>query len=288
LTGPAVVTGAGTGIGRALAHEAVRRGATSVALVDIDVFAAGAVARELDPAARAAVYECDVSDIDAVDAVAERVDAELGRPSLVCANAGISPPACGLLDADPTDLRWVLDVNVVGTWATLRSFGRRLVTGTEPAWLLVVGSEHSLGVPFVGQGGYTASKHAVLALADVLRRELPDHLGVSVLVPGLVASDLWRGYERRPARFGGAGPADEMARVVIDRGMAADQVAVAAFDGIERRSFVIATHNHARRYAEERYADVTGGFDQLDATGTPARSYAVDEVVASILDGSGP
>jgi short-subunit dehydrogenase len=125
-------------------------------------------------------------------------------------------------------------------------------------------------------------------MADVLRGELPQHVGISILVPGLVASNLWRGLERRPDRFGGAGPADEMARVVIDRGMAADQVAVAAFDGIERRSFVIATHHHARRYADERYADVTEGFDQLDATGTPAPSYAVDEVVASILDGSGP
>lgn len=285
MTGSVVVTGAGTGIGRALAHEAVRRGATSVALVDIDPTAARAVAAELAPTARTGVYECDVSDIDAVDEVAERVTTDMGRPTLVCANAGVSPPTSGLFDIDPSDLRWVLDVNVVGTWATLRSFGRRLASGSDPAWLLVVGSEHSLGVPFAGQAGYTASKHAVLAMADVLRREVPDHLGVSTLVPGLVASEIWRGPERRPSRFGGGGPADDMARRVIDRGMPPEQLAVLAFDGIERRSFIIASHHHARRYADERYAEVTNAFNELDAIGTPARPYALDDVVASLLDG---
>jgi NAD(P)-dependent dehydrogenase (short-subunit alcohol dehydrogenase family) len=288
LDGVVIVTGAGSGIGRALALEAAGRGATTLALVDLDREAAAAVAQSLGDEVTAVAYGCDVADIDAVEDLADRVVKDLGQPTLVCANAGVSPPTSGLLDTDPAVLRWVLEVNVLGTWATLRSFGRRLVVGTTPGWLLVTGSEHSLGVPFLGQGAYTASKHAVMAMADVLHGELPQHVGLSILVPGLVASNLWRGLERRPARFGGEGPADEMARVVIDRGMAADQVAVAAFDGIERRSFVIATHNHARRYAEERYADVTEGFDQLDATGIPALSYAVDEVVASILDGSVP
>lgn len=288
MSGPAVITGSGSGIGRALAHEAVRRGATSVALIDIDAAAARVVADELAPAARTVAYECDVSDIEAVDEVAARVDAELGRPSLVCANAGASPPTSALLDVDPQDLRWVLDVNIVGTWATLRAFGRRLVAADDPAWLLVVGSEHSLGVPFVGLAGYTASKHAVLALADVLRRELPGHLGLSVLVPGLVASELWRGHERRPPRFGGAGVADEMAKQVLAHGMPPDQLAALAFDGIERRAFLIASHHHARRYADERHVDVTSAFDQLDSTDAPPVSYALDEVVTALLDGSSP
>lgn len=275
------VTGAGSGIGAALAVSAAARGATAVAVIDID--AAGAeetVRRVRELGVDSAVFQCDIADLAQLDRVAEQVCQTIGVPDLLCANAGVNTPPARLLDGDADDLRWALSVNVVGTWATLRSFGRRMVARGDAGWFLITASEHAVGVPFAGNGFYTASKHAVLALGDVLRRELPPGFGVSVLIPGLVATGLWRSGSLRPDDFGGAIAGNEMSRRVIAAGMDPMVVAERALDGVAAQHFLIATHPHVRAYADQRSSELATAFD-VQGTGEH-ESFDVPTIIAAI------
>ena len=100
------------------------------------------------------------------------------------------PKFASVLDTDEREARWVLEVNLMGVWYGCATFGKRFVDQGTPAHILNTGSENSVGIPHTHAAFYTASKHGVLALSDVLRRELPDFVGVSVLCPAMVETDL--------------------------------------------------------------------------------------------------
>ena len=263
---PVVVTGGANGIGAALASEAAARRASPVVIVDVDSDAAQTAAAVLPGAV---AYSCDVSDAAQVDELAETVEREHGPPALVCVNAGVMVPPSPLLQVAAADATWLLGVNVLGVFHTLSAFGRRMTAGSESGWLLVTGSEHSLGVPHPNAGLYTASKHAVLGMCDVLRAELPDHVGVSVLCPGLTASKLWNSAAHRPEHHGGAASGDPAAGAFMEQmGMDAATVAQRAFDGVEAGHFLIPTHYNARSYAQRRAADAEEAFERLAAIDT--------------------
>ena len=276
-----VVTGAASGIGAALAVAAADRGARAVAVIDIDATGAAETARRIrELGVHSAVFECDIADVTQVERVAARVVDAIGVPGLVCANAGVNTPPARLLDGEADDLRWALSVNVVGTWATIKSFGRQMIESSDPGWFLLTASEHAVGIPFAGNGFYTASKHAVLGLGDVLRRELPARLGVSVMIPGLAATGLWRSGSQRPEAHGGPRAGDEMSRRVIAAGMDPTVVARRALDGVVAERFLIATHPHVRAYADQRTADVAAAFEALEPGDD--RSFDVSTIVAEI------
>jgi NAD(P)-dependent dehydrogenase (short-subunit alcohol dehydrogenase family) len=251
----AVVTGAGSGIGRAIAGALLDRGGT-VVFADIDRGRAEAAAGGRE---RAVPAVCDVAEPADVEGLAETAVEELGAVDLVahCAGVGTGTP---LIGGDVREARWVLDVNLAGSCHVAGVFGTLMAAQPEPSRILLVGSEHSLGYVHPGMAAYTASKHGVLGLAEVLRVELPEHVGVSVLCPGLVATDLWRGTEVRPDRYGGAAPGDELSREVLAEGMDVDEVARRTLAGVEADEFIVVTHAHVREYAEARWREVDGAF----------------------------
>jgi NAD(P)-dependent dehydrogenase (short-subunit alcohol dehydrogenase family) len=276
------VTGAASGIGAALAEEAASRGAAAIAVIDVDADGANATAERIrQGGTRSAAFACDIAEIEEVESVAAEVARTFGIPGLVCANAGVNTNPSPVLDGTAGDLRWALSVNVVGTWATLRAFGRLMVQASEPGWLLVTASEHAIGIPFPGNGFYTLTKHAVLGLADVLRRELPANVGISAMIPGLVATGLWRSGSLRPNELGGPTPDSDQARELLAHGMDPAVVAARALDGVVAERFLIATHPHAKRYFDERAADVTEAFDAMAQTGAD-ESYDVMEIVSHL------
>jgi NAD(P)-dependent dehydrogenase (short-subunit alcohol dehydrogenase family) len=276
------ITGAASGIGAALADEAASRGAAAVAIIDVDPEGAKATAERIsEHGAQSSAFACDISDPEQVERVATEVVRSFGVPALVCANAGVNTPASPLLDGNVNDLEWALSVNVVGTWATLHAFGRLMVAHDEPSWLLVTASEHALGVPFAGNGFYTLTKHAVLGMADVWRRELPAHVGISVMVPGLAATGLWRSGSLRPDELGGPEPVNDLARALLARGMDPALVAQRALAGVAAQRFLIATHPHAKRYFDDRAVDVAAAFDAL-AGSEDENSYDVEQIVAQM------
>jgi NAD(P)-dependent dehydrogenase (short-subunit alcohol dehydrogenase family) len=270
-----VVTGAGAGIGAALVRESIARRASAVAVVDIDAERAEALARELaSVGARVAAFTCDVSSYVEVEALAHDVVDRLGTPALVCSNAGINGVGGPVIRLQPTDVEWIVSVNLVGVWNCCSVFGQMLRSAGD-GWLLNTGSEHSLGVPHLWTAMYTATKHAVLGMSDVMRRELAPHVGVSVLCPGIVSTQLWNAGRLRPQHLGGPIDMTEASAGLMERGMEPALVARLAFDGVAREAFVIPTHPHSRAYAEERSNEVRDAFDHLDALGLDIPSMDV-------------
>lgn len=256
----AVVTGGGNGIGRAIALALAARGA-NVAVADIELDAAEAVAREAAGlGVRSLAMAVDVSREEDVADLADRAWAEFGSVALLFNNAGVMAPGGPLVRVSRDDFDWCFAVNVGGVMNGIRVFAPRFIDSGQPAWIVNTGSEHSLGVPHLFGGAYTATKHAVLGLSDVLRRELPGHVGVSVLCPGITQSTLWRATERRTAEHGGPLAADPANAAAMELGMPVAEVAAKVLAGVENEDFYIVTHPHVVEIARERWDGLAGAF----------------------------
>ena len=142
----------------------------------------------------------------------------------------------------------MLEVNLMGVWYGCAVFGKRFVEQGTPAHILNTGSENSVGIPHTHAGFYTASKHGVLALSDVLRRELPDFVGVSVLCPGMVET----GLATAPAtgRTASAVRSSDNPWLDLEGGMDPEAVGELAVAGVRRGDFVIMTHPSVRGIAD--------------------------------------
>ena len=253
----AVVTGGGNGIGRGIALALAAEGC-HVVVADIDELAAHVVAAQLAATGvQALAVRCDVTDRTDVERLADRAFQHFGHVDIAINNAGVFPPFRRAIAIEEQDARWVLEVNLMGAWYGCSAFGRRFTEQGTPAHILNTGSENSLGVPHTGAAFYTASKHALLGLSDVLRRELPDFIGVSILCPGMVATNLADSVRSRPQRFGGAAAHAATAGFGLDPA----DIGRAAVAGIKRGDFYIVTHPPVREIVAERAAEIQAAFD---------------------------
>jgi len=257
----AVVTGGGNGIGKALCTALAEAGA-NVVIADIELDAAEAVKAEISATgARCLALAVDVTDEGSVTRMRDAAQEAFGSVDLLVNNAGVMHPTKPLFETTSADLEWVMSVNVGGVMNGIRSFVPLFIEQGTPAWILNTASEHSLGVPHLGGGLYTASKHAVLGLSDVLRRELPEHIGVSVLCPGIVGTTLWKASERRQDRYGGAEAGSEQAGAAMQHiGMPVEDVTEATIRGLEEENFFIVTHPHAVEFGKSRWDEIESAF----------------------------
>ncbi len=186
----AVVTGAASGLGRALAANCAALG-MNVALFDLDgervATEAAAIANE--HGVKTVGQRTDVGDGPSVNEAAATVREQFGRADLVISNVGVQ--LFGSLETTTDDeWRWVLDVNVVGAARVARAFLPMLRAAPEPH--LAFTSSSSVFDPASRLGMYQTSKFAVWGLAESLRVELaPDHIGISVVFPsGMMSRHL--------------------------------------------------------------------------------------------------
>jgi NAD(P)-dependent dehydrogenase (short-subunit alcohol dehydrogenase family) len=167
----AVVTGAGSGIGRALTLALARDGA-HVAASDIDARGL-AETQEACPAGRVSTYALDVTDRAAVLAHADRVRGELGPASMLFNNAGVDLFA-GVADMSFADLDWLIGINIGGVLNGTKAFLPQLIEAGSPgrpSRLVNLSSAFGLiAVPY--QGAYSMSKFAVRGLTEALRQEM--------------------------------------------------------------------------------------------------------------------
>jgi NAD(P)-dependent dehydrogenase (short-subunit alcohol dehydrogenase family) len=254
----AVVTGGASGIGLGIARAFADEGAR-VVVADIERDAAVAAAEQL--ATEGLAVGCDVTERRSVEALADAAWRAFGRVDVLVNNAGVFAPRSEIIDIEESNFRWVFEVNVLGVWHGCAVFGKRFVEQASPAHIVNVGSENSLGVPHLQAGAYTASKHAVLGLSDVLRRELPERIGVSILCPGIVPTQLGSAARNRPDRFGGPVTGGR-APSAVDRGIPADEIGRKVVEGVLAGEFYIVTHPPVRELAEERYYEISGAFDR--------------------------
>src|SRR5262249_26682652 len=263
----AVVTGGASGIGRGIARALAARGA-DVVVADVDAARAEEVAAELArTGVRSLGAACDVTERASVETLAERAWSALGRVDILCNNAGGGTMGA-VVDTPVRDAEWVFAVNVWGVLHGCQVFVPRFVAAGRPAHVLNTGSEHSVGIPFPGMGIYTATKHAILALSDVLRRELePQGIGVSILCPGVVRTEIWNAGRSRPDRFGGRHEPPPEVAGILAAGMDPEEVGRIAVAGIEAGEFFIMSHREVRAVAEARCRGVVAAFDVADRRG---------------------
>jgi len=178
----AVVTGAASGIGQALAEALHARG-TRLILADVAADALAATAERLGATAVVA----DVSDPTDMDGLAARA----ADARLVCLNAGVVGASLGApWEVPPDEWDRVFAVNVGGIVNGLRAFVPRLLAAGTPAHVLITASLAGLAV-FPGGGAYGPSKHAVAAVAQHAAMALADTpVRVSMICPALVATGM--------------------------------------------------------------------------------------------------
>lgn len=193
----AVVTGAARGLGRGLAGELVRRGA-SVVLADLQEETVQETAREL--AGEGAEVESavvDVADPDAMHALARRVLDRFGRLDFAVNNAGVVPSgAKPMWEADLQEWRRTVDVNLFGVLHGVRAFVPHLVEAGRGHVINVASLAGLAGTPLTAS--YGATKHAVVALSEMLEAELAMKglsIGVSVVCPGFVRTSMTEGMQ---------------------------------------------------------------------------------------------
>ena len=178
----AVVTGAASGIGRALAVVLYTRGADLV-LADVDATALDVAALELG----ATPVTVDVADPAAMSALA----AQVPQARLICLNAGVVGQSLGApWEVPPSEWDRVFDVNLGGVVNGLRAFVPGWLASGERAHVLITASLAGLAV-FPGGGAYGPSKHAVTAVAQQAAMALVDTaVGVTVICPALVSTGM--------------------------------------------------------------------------------------------------
>ncbi|MBS3785333.1 MAG: SDR family oxidoreductase [Gammaproteobacteria bacterium] len=192
-----LVTGAGAGIGRAIAHGLAQRG-TDVAVLDWSAEAAEQVAVEIKrdaPDVSVVALCADVSDFDAVAAAVDQAEAALGAcfDGLVN-NAGISPKhngrAHGIWEMDPAEWQKVVGVNLTGSFNTIRKVSpmmRQANAGSIVNMSSVAGKTYS---PIVASH-YAATKAALIGFTKHLAAELgPNNIRVNAIAPGRIETPM--------------------------------------------------------------------------------------------------
>lgn len=261
-----VVTGAGSGIGRALALLAAARELRVVA-ADIEQPALDeTVAMALDLGAELIGVRTDVSSAEDVDRLADAAFGAFGEVNLLCNNAGVF--SGGLLwERTVADWDWVMGVNVYGIVHAIRSFIPRMLASGAPGHVVNTASMGGL-VTGAYSGPYFTSKFAAVGLTDCLAQDLRvagAPIGASVLVPSLIATNIGRSGRNRPERYVDRlhepGPdavfVEEMLSTsTTEAGMDPDDVATLVFDAVEAGRFWIPTKPSYHEQIRQRFDDM--------------------------------
>jgi short-subunit dehydrogenase len=189
--GAAIVTGAGSGIGRALAHELTTRG-EGVVLVDRDATTVAEATSALS--VTGAEVRCATADITVPDALAEAVAlaAEVGHLQTACLNAGITTTGTTTWETPSEVFDLVLRVNLRGLHESVRTVVPAMLAHGQPGRILITASMAGV-VASPLSAGYAASKAGAIAVAKALRSELATvapRISVTVLNPGMVRTNL--------------------------------------------------------------------------------------------------
>jgi NAD(P)-dependent dehydrogenase (short-subunit alcohol dehydrogenase family)/pimeloyl-ACP methyl ester carboxylesterase len=186
----ALVTGAGSGIGRATAVELARHGASTVVIVDRDLAAANESADAVRAAcAEAAVYQVDVTDEAAMNDLATQVRNEHGVVDILVNNAGIGMAGRFL---ETTSEHWdaILAVNVRSVITGSRAFGAQMVERGEGGTIINLSSAAAF-MPSKSMIAYSTTKAAVLGFSESLRADLADEgITVTAVCPGFVNTNI--------------------------------------------------------------------------------------------------
>lgn len=227
-----VVTGAGSGIGRATAHTLAALGAT-VHVADLDGHQAEETAKAIVAGGGTAVsHRVDVSDQAAVEKLRDTIYADYGKVDVLINNAGIAVSG----HAETFDVavwRKVIDVNVMGVIHGVTAFGPRMLDAGRGH---IINTASAAGLtPVPGLVPYATSKHAVIGLTESLNAEWsPRGVRVSAVCPGIVNTPIAQAV----AAGAKTGDAGRVARMYERFGVTPESVAAAFVDVIEHKTMI--------------------------------------------------
>jgi NAD(P)-dependent dehydrogenase (short-subunit alcohol dehydrogenase family) len=239
-----LITGGASGIGRGIAEALLARG-VSVALCDLRPAELDSTVAELrQGGGSASGHPLDVTDRAAFVDVVEEIEQRLGGIDLLVNNAGVGYTGVALHETPDADIDWVIDVNLRGVLNGIKAVVPSMVARRH-GHVLNVSSMSGLAVPEgIQHGLYGATKAAVVFLSEGLRQDVaPFGVGVSVLCPGYVRSNLPWSATYRTSRHGGPSSRAPSAAVLqaMQRALDPRVVGEIAVDAIEKDRFLILT-----------------------------------------------
>jgi NAD(P)-dependent dehydrogenase (short-subunit alcohol dehydrogenase family) len=256
----AVVTGAGAGLGRGIALELAARGAC-VVVTDVDDTAGSSTVASIEAIGGEAVFvHVDAREPADLQAALETAASRFGPVTVVVANVNADGGGGRIWEHDLAKVRQLFDVLVYGTFVTVHASAPTLVESAAaglPARLLIVGSEHSLGVPphVFAASAYTTAKYATLGVLDTARRDF-EGTGVSttLLAPSWVRTEKVRELVRS---------SDDLARAIEPHAQDTDVVAKQAIDGLFAGDYIVATNPVIRQFALDHARGVMAAVQML-------------------------
>ncbi|MFX0102705.1 MAG: SDR family NAD(P)-dependent oxidoreductase [Candidatus Hodarchaeota archaeon] len=266
----AVITGAASGIGLAIANRCAKEG-MKVVLADIEEEALNLAEEGIKPIAPITLsIRTDVSKASEVESLAREVFDTLGEVHILCNNAGVTSGG-EILMHTLNDWKWVLGVNLMGVVHGILYFLPKMLEQPAESHVINTGSGYSL-VP--GYGAYGVSKFGIIAITEMLFNQLKSSkVKVSILMPGLINTQIEDAERNRP---------DELRNPTLDpkiqrrkdrkrrfmkkylaTGMAPEQVADIMFDGIRQERLYILTDTGHRNAFVERMNGILNAIDSL-------------------------
>jgi NAD(P)-dependent dehydrogenase (short-subunit alcohol dehydrogenase family) len=277
----AVVTGAGSGMGKAFAERFAGEGMKVVA-ADIQADALAATVAGIEAAGHeVAGVAVDVADRGSVDRLADEAFKKFGAVNLLCNNAGVEGYLDGAVwEATDKDWQWTVGVNFWSVVHGIRAFVPRMLASSEPGHVVNTCSMTSV----VSAGNmYSVTKQAVLALtellaADLRKREAP--IGVTALCPGTIATNLFHGSRNRPQELRNSGSPEpageglelrERMHAVLAAGMPPAEVARLLVEAIRSgRLYLLTDHEWDERILARHQAIMNGAVGAVPAQASGA------------------
>jgi NAD(P)-dependent dehydrogenase (short-subunit alcohol dehydrogenase family) len=263
----AVVTGAASGIGHALAEMSAELG-MKIVLADVEEHALKQAEEELRArGADVVALRTDVSAAAEVEALAQLAFSTYGAVHLLFNNAGVTLDT-PLLESTLADWQWVLGVNLWGVIHGIHFFAPRMLAQQSEGHIVNTASAAGL-ISHAGRGSYNVSKHGVVALSETLALELAAQkaaLKAAVLCPELVNTRITDAERNRPQALQNTQEEQEgspematrrqVVRQLVQAGMAPNQVAEMVFDAIRQETFYILTDPTIKLGVQLRMEDI--------------------------------
>ena len=263
----AVITGGASGIGFATAKALAAKGA-KIVIADIEATALDkAVGALSSSGAKAEGVVCDVANLASVQKLADTAFAKMGAVHIVFNNAGVAING-HLANMKHSDWEWIIKVDLWGPIHGVEAFLPRMIEQKQGGQMVFTSSIAGL-VPTEGLGVYSVAKYGVVALAETLRREARQHnIGVSVLCPLRVETNIGTSERNRTADFGGAAaspkmPAQASGNIpMAGEVMTPDAVATYVVDAIVANRLYILPHEDSRELIRRRFNRIDQTFDE--------------------------
>ena len=263
----AVVTGAASGIGLGMTEALASRG-MKVVMADVEE---AALMKEAERLTRANFEVdpqlADVSSYDSVDRLAQAAKARFGEVHVLCNNAGVSGSGGGkpIWAQSQADWDWVMGVNFQGVMNGVRAFVPGMIAHGEEGH--VVNTSSILGLTTGAGSIYGVSKHAVTRLSEGLFQDLKAanaKIGVTVLCPGMIATNIITSARNRPDRLKDEAEPDTARSQAISamdarfksQGMAPREVGERVAEAIHEERFYVLTHAENMEGVKRRFDDI--------------------------------